>query len=169
MGLYNHPTVEACKASLRNARRSGNQFVIKIDELSLKLALSGMTIADLKDNDPRLVEIMRSAPKRRDALLSTAAEIRRKERNEKIWNLHLKGCSPKLIGDELNMYATNALKIVKELMREHSNAIDYTQVAVEHLTKEGQTAAQIALTLGYSEKTIVAKQRAMERRNARNA
>lgn len=169
MGLYNRGTVESWKASLRNARNSGNLMTIKVDELCLKLAMSGMTIADLKDNDPRLVEIRRSAPKRRDAFVSTAAEIRRKERNEKIWSLHLKGCSPKLIGDELNMYATNALKIVKELMREHNNAIDYTQVAVERLTKEGQTAAQIALTLGYSDKTIVAKQRAMERRNERNA
>ncbi len=166
MGLYNRGTVESWKASLRNARHSGNQFVIKIDELSLKLALSGMTIADLKDNDPRLVEIRRSAPKRRDAFVSTAAEIRRKERNEKIWSLHLRGCSPKLIGNEVGISATTVLKLEKQLMREHNNAIDYTQVAIERLTKESQTVGQIALALGYNQKTITAKLNAMEHRYA---
>lgn len=166
MGLYNRGTVESWKASLRNARHSGNPLTIKVDELCLKLAMSGMTIADLKDNDPRLVEIRQIVPRRKDVIEPTAAEIRRKERNEKIWNLHLKGCSPKLIGNEVGICATTALKLAKQLMREHNNAIDYTQVAVERLSKEGQTVGQIALTLGYNQKTITAKLNALEHRYA---
>lgn len=162
MGLYNRGTVESWKASLRNARHSGNPLTIKVDELCLKLAMSGMTIADLKDNDPRLVEIRQIVPRRKDVIEHTAAEIRRKERNEKIWNLHLKGCSPKLIGNEVGICATTALKLARQLMREHNNAIDYTQVAIERLTNEGQTVGQIALTLGYNQRTITAKLNAME-------
>ncbi|MFD1399671.1 hypothetical protein ACFQ41_10170 [Lacticaseibacillus suilingensis] len=166
MGLYNRGTVESWKASLRNARHSGNLLTIKVDELCLKLAMSGMTIADLKDNDPRLVEIRQIVPRRKDVIDHTAAEIRRKKRNERIWNLHLKGCSPKLIGNEVGISATTVLKLEKQLMREHNNAIDYTQVAIERLTKESQTVGQIALALGYNQKTITAKLNAMEHRYA---
>lgn len=153
--------VAGWEATLKNAKAKGHILTIKLDVLCMELAKHGLTISDLPDDDPRLVEIRGGHPERMDSIKVTKQEkltrplLKLTARNDEVWELHKQGFSNSFIAGADKRTVTMIFEVIKSYSEIKDDHTDYAFEAMNMLSAEGNSVAEIAEKLGFTPRGVL--------------
>lgn len=152
--------VAGWEASLLNAKANGNIMAIKLDELCLELAKKGLSISDLPNNDPRLVEIRNLEPRRKDSIedakpkkpKNPPAEVA--ERNDRMLALHQLGYSRDFIAKDVKRSVSTVSDVIHRYADKLGDQTDYASETIRGMYTGPASVPGIAKALGFTTRGV---------------